>query len=119
MATFLLRAMQLKISDHDGVPVIKLTGRLDLAGAQDIDLKFTAHTSGQKTSTVVDLSEVPFISSIGIRIFIQNAKALALSEHKLILAAPTEEVATVLNIAGVSENIPVVATVDEALALLR
>ncbi|MFQ3669885.1 MAG: STAS domain-containing protein [Verrucomicrobiia bacterium] len=105
--------------DENGVPVIGLVGRLDLAGAQAIDLKFTSQTSAQKVSTVVDLSGTTFISSMGIRVLMQNAKALSLAGQKLVVAGAKGEVAEVLRIAGVTEVIDCFDSVDEALGALR
>ncbi|GAB4240138.1 MAG: hypothetical protein OHK005_02080 [Candidatus Methylacidiphilales bacterium] len=87
---------------------------MDMAGVQDIDLKFSAQTSAQKVSTVVDLSGVSFISSIGIRVLLQNAKALALAGKKLVLAGARNEVAEVLRIAGITDSVECVESVAHA-----
>ncbi len=107
--------MEMTKTEVRGVPVIVLSGRLDMAGAQEIDLKFTAQTSAEKVSTVVDLSGVSFVGSMGIRMFIRNTKALALSGHKLVLAGAKNEVAEVLRVAGVTDAIELFDTVDAAL----
>lgn len=110
--------MEMTKTEVNGVPVIALKGRLDMAGAQAIDLKFMAQTSAQKISTVVDLSGLTFLSSVGIRVFMQNAKALSLAGKKLLLAGAGGEVAEVLRISGVGEAIGCYDSVDQAVAAL-
>ena len=52
---------------------INLAGRMDLNGTREIDLKFTALTATRRARILVDLSNVTFIASIGIRTLISNA----------------------------------------------
>ena len=61
-----------------GVIRIVLAGRLDIAGAEAVDVPFAGIISTVKTGAVVDLSAVTFIASIGIRTLVTNAKALRL-----------------------------------------
>ena len=49
-----------------GVTKINLTGRLDIAGTQAIDLDFNALVDSQR-AIIVDLAEVAFIASMGLR----------------------------------------------------
>jgi anti-anti-sigma factor len=68
--------MELAVHDLDsGILGISLSGRMDIIGTQQIDLKFTALTSTRKAQILVDLSNVTFIASIGIRTLITTAKA--------------------------------------------
>jgi hypothetical protein len=47
---------------------IKLDGRLDMQGTQEIDQRFAFATSTRALHVVVDLSRVTFLASIGLRI---------------------------------------------------
>ena len=68
--------MELAVQDLDsGVLGINLSGRMDIIGTQQIDLKFTMLVSTRKAQILVDLSNVTFIASIGIRTLVSNAKA--------------------------------------------
>ncbi|TLX41005.1 STAS domain-containing protein [Xanthobacter autotrophicus] len=113
----------MKIETHALGPeqvLIMLDGRLDIEGTAQIEVAFSAVSSHAK-ATLVDLSATPFVASIGIRLFISNAKALARRGGRLILfgAAPTVE--EVLLTTGLGELATVVATradADAALATL-
>jgi anti-anti-sigma factor len=67
--------MKLDVADmENGITKISLSGRLDVEGALKIDDEFTEITKGKK-NVLVDLSEVPFIASLGIRTLVIGAKA--------------------------------------------
>jgi anti-anti-sigma factor len=68
----------MEIAVHElepGILGINLSGRMDVVGTQQIDLKFSVLTSTRRAQILVDLSNVTFIASIGIRTLIVSAKA--------------------------------------------
>lgn len=102
-----------------GIQKINLVGRLDIQGAEKVDLKLTALISTQKTLTVIDISGVEFIASIGVRTLVSNAKASKSRGGKLALAGPNADVMKVLETTGVDTLVPVKATLDEAIEALN
>src|SRR5436305_1130268 len=52
-----------------GVTKVRLKGRLDIAGAAEIDLRFNA-LAGAQRAVIVDLSMVDFLASMGLRTLI-------------------------------------------------
>lgn len=97
---------------------ISLSGRLDVLGAQEIDLKFTALTATKKAYVVVDMVEVSFLASLGMRTLIFSAKALAARGGLMVILNPQPSVMDVLETSGVSTLIPVYFDADEAIAAL-
>lgn len=71
-----------------GITRINLSGRLDVQGRQDIDMKFTSMTATRKAAVLIDMSEADFIASIGIRTRVSSAKALAKRGGKMVLLNP-------------------------------
>ena len=59
-----------------GIIKISLSGRTDVKGTQEIDLKLTSYTATQNAVTV-DMSAVSFLASIDIRTLLMTAKALS------------------------------------------
>jgi anti-anti-sigma factor len=98
----------------DDVQKIALSGRMDMAGTEQIDLRFAALTATRPALIVVDLSQVSFLASIGMRTLLTNAKALALRGGHMALAAPQPLVEEVLRLAGIDALIPVYADVGSA-----
>jgi anti-sigma B factor antagonist len=111
--------MEIKIDTLPGqVRVVRLSGRLDTHGTQAVELKFTGYVAAGKQSVVVDLSQVDTLTSLGIRMFISNAKALASVGAKIIILAPQPEVDRTLRLAGLEAFCPIVRDEGEALNLL-
>jgi len=111
--------MELKIDNvGPSIPCVHLNGRLDILGTQAIDLKFTANTSAQRKSVIVDLSGVDFIASIGIRMLVTNAKSLNALGHKLVLLQPQPKVEDMLKSTGIDNVIPIANDLDAAITMI-
>lgn len=94
---------------------VYLSGRLDIAGVQEVQLKFTAFTATQRKPVIVDLSAVTLITSIGIGMLITNAKTLKTHDVPMILLNPQPNVAKVLELAGLNEILPIEQDLEAAL----
>lgn len=93
---------------------IDLAGRMDINGTREIDLKFTALTATRRARILVDLSNVTFIASIGIRTLISNAKAQKLRGGSMVLFKPNNLVEEVLRTTGIDTIIPIVHDIEAA-----
>jgi stage II sporulation protein AA (anti-sigma F factor antagonist) len=96
---------------------IVLVGKLDIAGADKIDMPLSA-VAGSRSNIVVDMAGVDFIASIGIRHLVMAAKAVARGAGKLVLLDPNPLVTEVLITSGLEDLLPIVRTEDEARAVL-
>ena len=107
--------MNLQVADisQDAVRVT-LKGRLDIAGAAEIDLPFNT-VIGSKRGVVVDLSDVTFLASIGIRVLVLGAKQLQRRGGNLVLLSPHPVAEKVLEMAGITDILIIVR--DEASAV--
>ncbi len=101
----------------DGVTRITLTGDLDARGAGEIDLQFQA-IAASRPKVVVDLSQVGFLASIGIRTLIQAAKANAGKGGRLVLLDPSEPVWKVIITCGADAVLPMAHGFESAVATL-
>jgi anti-sigma B factor antagonist len=107
--------MELAVHDLDsGILEISLSGRMDIIGTQQIDLKFTALTSTRKAQILVDLSNVTFIASIGIRTLITTAKAQKARGGTMVLFKPNDQVEQVLRATGIDSIIPIAHDIEAA-----
>jgi anti-sigma B factor antagonist len=98
----------------NGVEKIALAGRMDTAGAQEIDLRFTGLAATRPALIVVDLSQVSFLASMGIRTLLSTAKALVRRGGRMVLASPQPLVGEVLKVAAIDSLIPVYPDVPSA-----
>ena len=102
--------MRLEHEDlEDGVRVIRLGGRLDLEGSESVDLKLTSLCAARKGFVVVDLSEVEFLSSIGISVLVRIARACSQRQGRLVLLSPRENVEDGLVRTQINQVIPIYA----------
>lgn len=111
-------AFDLSILD-DGVKLAKMTGRLDMQAVNEIGDQFAFSVANSKGSAIVDLSEVTFLASIGMRMLISAARALKNRERKMVLLSPSPEVKDALVMAGFDELIPICDDMDAAMAMIK
>ena len=107
--------MEIHYNELDnGIGLIKLIGKLDIIGTGEIETKFTGCCAGDKARVIVDLSEVDFLASIGIRLLVLTAKSVASRGGRLALLTPQRNVAEVLELTGIPLIIPVYADLESA-----
>jgi anti-anti-sigma factor len=93
-------------------------GRWDLVGAAAIDLRLSA-LAGSGRSLIIDLTQVSFLSSMGIRSIVMSAKAVSLRNAKLVLMSPEQNVELVLTSTGIETLVPICHGLDAALAAVE
>ena len=109
--------MELHYSEMEkDIRLIKLTGRLDIIGVNAIETSFAAHCSGDHPRVIVDLADVDFLASIGIRLLTLHAKSIAGRGGRMVLLNPGTDIREVLEITGVSAIISVYDGLDAAQA---
>ncbi len=110
--------MEIEIAEVNNIAQVKLRGRLDTQGADQIELKFTAFVVPAGKNTIVDLSDVGFVTSMGLRMFIGIAKALKRHSAKLVLYRAQPAVNEVFDAAHLADIVPIVPTREDALRAL-
>ena len=107
--------MPIAIVDLPGnVTKVVLSGRIDIAGAQEIDMPMSI-VAGSKRAVVIDLSAVDFMASMGLRHLVVCAKSIASKRGKVVLLAPRPSVEEVIRVSGIDSLIPIHG--DEASAV--
>jgi anti-sigma B factor antagonist len=101
----------------DGITHVVLDGRLDIAGAQQIDLTFAA-LSNSKDKLIVDLGKVDFIASMGVRTLMFGGKTIARKGGRIVICNPEENVEKVLRMTGLDEVVAIYPDYASALAAL-
>ena len=95
-----------------------LDGRMDIEGAQAVDLRMNV-VAGSARFLLVDLRNVTFIGSMGIRSIVVPAKNVRRRGGKVALFGPVPMVEEVLKTSNVNEVIPIFHDLDAAVASLR
>ena len=84
--------MEIQHSDIGDVRKVILAGRLDTAGVDLIETRFGASIVPAGKNTVVDLSQVTFLASMGIRMLIATNRSLSRKGGKFALYGATPAV---------------------------
>jgi anti-sigma B factor antagonist len=82
---------------------LSLSGRLDLEGTEAIEHKFALSATSSSRPVIVDVSEVSFLASLGMRMFVTAAKSLRSKGLSMVLLAPNEVVRDALEVTGLSQ----------------
>jgi anti-anti-sigma factor len=99
----------------DEITKVNLVGRMDILGAQEIDLHFSVLV-GVHRKLIVDLEQVSFLASMGIRTLIMGAKTVKSKRGRMVLLNPTSDVEKVLIGSGTDTVVPIVKDLDGAIA---
>lgn len=99
--------------------VFTLAGRLDVLSAPEAKKVFKEWLDGGESRLVGDLSGLDYVSSAGLRVLLEVARAAAKSGGGLSLFGLKERVREVFEVVGLESLIPLFATKAEALAKLK
>jgi len=102
----------------NGATRVRLNGRLDIAGAGEIETRFSA-LAGAKRALIVDLSGVEFIASMGIRMLLIGAKTVKAKGGRMVLLGARPDVADVLKTARIDAIVPLCADLAAAAAAVE
>jgi anti-sigma B factor antagonist len=93
-------------NEQDGTTVrLALRGELDISTAEDLEKRLQAVKSDR---VVLDLRELDFIDSSGVRVLVLTARRFSESGRELALIRGAEKVDRVLRLTGIDEQIEVV-----------
>jgi anti-sigma B factor antagonist len=94
---------------------VSLSGRLDMLGMDEIALKLTSLTAIKPLPVILDLRDVSFLASIGIRSIISSARALDQKGGRMVLLVGSNDlVKATLESTGIDEVIPLFDDADQA-----
>jgi anti-sigma B factor antagonist len=98
---------------------VTLVGRLDTPGVERVETRFVAAIVPNGLTALVDLSQVEFIGSLGVRMFISVARTLGRKNAHLVLLSPQAQVREVFDHVSLNDIIPVCADETEAHKALK
>lgn len=108
--------MNITEREQNGVTIFVLDGRVDSEGAVDLDLALQTATSEGKHKMILDMSEVRYINSSGLRTLADILTQNKDSGGDLKLVNLNPKVQRVLQIIGFDKFFSICQTVEEAVA---
>ena len=111
--------MATRFERRDGILIGHVAGRLDAFGAGGLSQEIQSALRDDDRALVLDCAGCPYLSSGGIRIFLQYRNEMQRRQGGFALAAVPEYPAKVLDTAGFLTVLAIYPSVDAALAGLR
>jgi anti-anti-sigma factor len=110
--------MKLNIVDEDnGVTRLVLAGTMDIEGAMSVDKEF-AEVAASKRKLAVDLADVDFLASLGMRTLVSSAKEVMKHGGRMVLFAAQPNVEKALRTSGIDTIIPIASNFNSAAELV-
>ena len=95
--------------------ILALSGKLDATTAKTFEDRILGVINSGTQRLVVDLSQLDYVSSSGLRVFILAAKRLQTVDGKIVLCSMKDHVRQVFDLAGFSSMLSIYASRDEAM----
>jgi anti-anti-sigma factor len=105
----------LRIRGGSPVVVVSMTGEIDLANADTGEERIVAGVPNEADRLILDLSEVTYLDSAGVRLILGVNERLHLRRQELRLVVPTTApIQRLIEITRLGVQVPIFATVGEA-----
>ncbi len=98
----------------DGLAILHLTGRLDLASASIFRNQVTELLGDGVSIVILDLGEVPFVDSSGLGAIVAGLKAARQGGGDLRLAGAQEQMRSLLELTTLNSVLQPYATIEDA-----
>lgn len=110
--------MQINESRENEVLILGPVGHLDTRSQGDFEKVVLERLQSGERRFIIDMVEVEYLASAGLRVLLMLAKKLKSIEGQLVICGMNEHVLEVFNVAGFSSFFTINETRDEALATL-
>lgn len=97
--------MSLSINTSVDAARVLVEGEVDVSNADELRNAVDAALALDAPEVTVDLSQVPYIDSTGIGVLVGAAHRAADAGKKLVVASPQKNVARVLGLLGVADDL--------------
>ncbi len=94
--------MDISTKEMKRVSLVTVNGRVDSATAPDFEKALHALVQANRCQLVVDLKNVDYMSSAGLRALVSSLKAAKAGGGDVRLAQPSQRVREVLELAGLN-----------------
>ena len=103
----------------DNIPIIVVSGKIDAATSKDLDAALKGLIDQDKTRLVVDMENVEYLSSSGLRVLMAAQNRLRKSEGDLMLASLQPFVKDVFVMTGANRLFTIHQSQAEAIDSLK
>jgi anti-sigma B factor antagonist len=98
----------------DNILILTIKGRIDALTAQEFKEILFGFIEKGRSSIVLDMHNLEYISSAGIRVLYQALNIIENKQGKVVISAPSENVKKVFDIVELFSDFPMHKDIDEA-----
>ena len=98
--------------------ILRVSGKLDASTSKSLEDKILPLITPAQVKLIIELSQLDYISSAGLRVFILAAKRMNEAQGKMILCSLRDAVKQVFDIAGFSSFLTLAGSTEEAIKSL-
>lgn len=111
--------MKLSRETDNDISVVALDGEIDTGCSEEVKGYLLRALQEGGDSIIIDLSRVPYMSSVGLQILLDVYQTSKLEEVDLILASPKPRLMKILEISGYSSFLTIYDSAEEAIASIQ
>lgn len=94
--------------------ILSICGELDTNSSSLLDNTLSGELAKGAKRVILELSEMEYVSSVGLRAFLANLKKLKADNGRMVLTGLNEEVQEIFDMAGFSALFEIVVSLDVA-----
>jgi anti-anti-sigma factor len=107
--------MEIHRNKEKGMIIVSVKGRMDAITSVDFEKYLSEWISNGENQFFIDLSEMDYISSAGLRSILKVSKQLQMRNGKMIFAGLQDSVREVFRISGFETIFQIRKTMEEAM----
>ncbi len=111
--------MDINATKEGNILISKPLGRLDGTNSRDFEETLKTELNQEELSLIIDLEDLVYISSAGLRAILLLAKTLNSKGRKLALCSLSDQILEVFEISGFNKVIPIHPGRSEAISSLQ
>lgn len=107
--------MEITEERRENILILRVIGRLDSSTSKMMEERLLPIIDSGEGRLVIELSQLDYISSAGLRVFLLAAKRMGNANGRMILCSLKDAVKQVFDIAGFSSFLTLAGSTEEAI----
>lgn len=107
------------VETSEALTRVALSGRLDTQGVEAVEIKLTAQTASRRKPSMVDISGLEFISSLGMGLLVRLSRTLRSHGARMVLVGARDVVKRALLASSIDKVVPMAPDEVRARELLE
>jgi len=103
----------------DDLLIVRVEGALDTNSSGQLESTLVQLLDRGARRIILELTEMDYVSSVGLRVFLASLKRLKANDGRLVLSGLNDEVQEIFDMAGFSPLFEIVASLEEARSSLK